>query len=253
MGTDAPGFDVMTQAPCPHCGQPERLALFEAWGPRDFVLDTCCEALMEEASDWMLDNPKAAAAWLEGEGLVGLPLRRVVEVCGRVALDFKTEIVPVDQDRAKAFVSLHHRHCEAPVGWRFGAAVRNGPSWLDEDLLGVIMVGRPVARMIDKSTVVEVNRLCLRDAGDLAWNAASQLYGWAARQAVKRGFKKIITYTRADESGTSLKAAGWVIEARVKGRHWDTRSRPRDRRHEPIDKLRWTPAAMVGVPLRPAA
>lgn len=243
----------MHQAPCPHCGQPQVIELLEAWGPREFMLDTCCEGLREEASEWLLENPKEGAAWLQGQGLLGFPLRRVVDDgAGSLILDFKTEIVDVDLHTAKSFVAQHHRHCSAPVGWRFGAAVRNGPANLGDDLLGVIMVGRPVARMIDKTTVVEVNRLCLREAGDLTWNAASQLYGWAARQAVKRGFKKIITYTRADEVGTTLKAAGWVIEARVKGRHWDSKSRPRTRDAEVIDKVRWTPASMVGIPLRPA-
>lgn len=239
------------EAPCAHCGEPQLLELLEAWGPHDFMLDTCCEELRAEAAEWMLACPKEAAAWLQGQGLVGMPLRRVVDDGTSLILDFKTEIVAVEQDKAKAFVARHHRHCRAPVGWRFGAGVRNGPASLGDDLLGVVMVGRPVARMIDKNTVLEVNRLCLRDAGDLTWNAASQLYGWAARQTVRRGFRKIITYTRIDEPGTSLKAAGWVVEARVKGRHWTTRSRPREAVDEPIDKLRWTPAAMLGVPLRP--
>ena len=67
-----------------------------------------------------------------------------------------------------------------------------------------------MARALDCARVVEVNRLCLTTAiaPELAWNGCSQLYGWAAREARKRGFEKIITYTLESESGVSLKAAG---------------------------------------------
>lgn len=110
------------------------------------------------------------------------------------------------------------------------------------------MVGRPVARMIDAQRVLEVNRLCVRTdvPAALVWNACSMAYAWAAKQALRRGFEKIITYTLDGEPGTTLKAAGWVVEHRTKGRSWSTASRLRDDKTPTVDKLRWTPAKMVG-------
>jgi len=74
----------------------------------------------------------------------------------------------------------------------------------------------------------------------LRWNAASMLYGWCAREAQRRGWRKIITYTRADEPGTSLEAAGWTREANVRGRGWHSVRRRRSNRNSWIDKVRWS-------------
>lgn len=67
------------------------------------------------------------------------------------------------------------------------------------------------------------------------------------RAAKKRGFEKIITYTRQDGLGTTLKAAGWVVEHMTKGRHWDAPGRRRGKQGEAIGKFRWTPASMLGI------
>lgn len=98
-----------------------------------------------------------------------------------------------------------------------------------------------MARTLCGQGVLEVNRLCIRRdvPSALAWNIASQLLGWAAREAARRGFLRIVTYTRADEPGTSLIAAGWTCEARVRGRGWHGRGRARSNRNGWIDKLRW--------------
>lgn len=237
--------------PCMFCGEPELVEILEVWAPREFQLETCCEAMHEEACRYLAADPKEAAAWLRRLGLdeiVGMRSRRIIDDgLGQLQIDWMPEIVDIQQAQAFAFVEQHHRHCGAPAGWLFGAGLRNG-----SELIGVCCVGRPVARMIDPKKVVEVNRVCLREdvAEGLRWNGCSQFYGWAAREARKRRMK-IITYTRADEPGTSLVGAGWVVEAKVKGRHWDSKSRPRARAVEkPIDKLRWTPRAMLGMPLR---
>jgi hypothetical protein len=57
--------------------------------------------------------------------------------------------------------------------------------------------------------------------------------------AVSPGYRKLGTYTLASEPGTSLKAAGWRLVGQVKGRSWDTPSRPRVDRHPTQDKIRW--------------
>jgi len=89
------------------------------------------------------------------------------------------------------------------VGHRYSLGV-----WGGDVLLGVVVVGRPVARKIDPYSVAEVTRLCTNGAK----NACSFLYAAAARVAKEMGFEKIQTYILDTESGVSLRAAGWVKE-----------------------------------------
>jgi hypothetical protein len=63
--------------------------------------------------------------------------------------------------------------------------------------------------------------------------------GWAAREAGKRGFEKVITYTMDDESATILKAVGWTAEATTKGRSWSAPSRIREDKTPTVNKVRW--------------
>lgn len=103
--------------------------------------------------------------------------------------------------QACAYVAEHHRHNKPPRGHKFSiAAVAN------DEIVGVAMVGRPVARLLDDGLTAEVNRTC---TGGYR-NANSLLYGAAWRAAKAMGYQHCITYTQHDESGASLKAAGWV-------------------------------------------
>ena len=74
------------------------------------------------------------------------------------------------------------------------------------------------------------------------------LYGWGAREAERRGWTHIVTYTRADEDGTSLRAAGWVQESRVRGRGWHSTRRRRSNTNGWIDKTRWGKALRPRTP-----
>lgn len=135
---------------------------------------------------------------------------------------------------AAAFVSAHHRHHTPPVGHMFSIGAYRG-----ETLVGVVMVGRPVARMRDDGQTAEVTRLCVLDGER---NACSFLYGKAAKAALAMGFRRIGTYTLKRESGASLRAAGWIAIAEVKGRSWDTPSRRRADKHPTEDKTLWEAA-----------
>jgi hypothetical protein len=135
---------------------------------------------------------------------------------------------------AAAFVAQHHRHHTPPAGHIFSiGALRDG------ELVGVIIVGRPVARMRDDGLTAEVTRCCVRDGEP---NVCSFLYGKAAKAALAMGFRRIGTYTLARESGASLRAAGWIVVSEVKGRSWDTPSRRRSDKHPTEDKLLWEAA-----------
>jgi hypothetical protein len=125
---------------------------------------------------------------------------------------------PITFAEASAFVALHHRHHKPPTGWLFGTAVSNG-----ERVVGVAMVGRPVARMLCDGYTAEVNRLCT----DSTPHAASMLYAACWRAARALGYRRLITYILDSETGTSLRAAGWRLVGQAGGGSWHCPSRPR--------------------------
>lgn len=112
--------------------------------------------------------------------------------------------MPVTFRQASAFVAQHHRHHAPPRGCRFTLGVSDG-----DRIVGVAMVGRPVARHFDDGLTLEVNRTCT----DGTPHANSALYGVAWRAAKALGYRRLITYTQEGESGTSLRAAGWKVVA----------------------------------------
>lgn len=113
--------------------------------------------------------------------------------------------VPLTQRAAAAFIAEHHRHNRPPRGdvFRVAAATEDG------QLVGVVSVGRPVARAFDDGWTLEVSRSCT----DGTPNANSFLYGAAWRAAKALGYRRLITYTQGGEPGTSLAAAGWRVVA----------------------------------------
>ena len=137
---------------------------------------------------------------------------------------------PVGYQEACAFVRMHHRHHIPPQGWKWGIAVNDGTR-----IVGVIMVGRPVARHADDGVTLEVTRNCT----DGTKNAASKLYGAAWRAAKAMGYQRLITYTLESESGVTLEAAGWRVVHKVKGQSWSVPSRPREDKHPLCDKKKW--------------
>ncbi len=129
------------------------------------------------------------------------------------------ELVPVTFEQAAQFVDGHHRHHRRPRGHKFSIGVVAAST-----LVGVAMIGRPVARHLDDGRTLEVNRTCT----DGHANANSMLYGAAWRAAKAMGYTRLVTYTQAGESGASLRAAGWRIVAELPARKgWWTPSRPR--------------------------
>ena len=134
----------------------------------------------------------------------------------------KLATVPLDLDEANAFIRSHHRHHGAVVGHKFsiGAVVA-------DRIVGVVIVGRPVARLRDDGVTLEVTRRC----SDGTRNACSFLYGAAARAAFALGYKRIGTYIRASENGASVKASGWRLIGQTPGRSWSVPSRPRVDKH----------------------
>lgn len=142
------------------------------------------------------------------------------------------ELRPIYQDQAFAFVREHHRHHNVPVGSLWQHAVHDG----EGVLIGVAVVGRPVARKLDDGLTVEVTRLCTLDS-PTAFNACSMLYGAARRVAGDKGFRRGLSYILESENGTSLRAAGWEFLWKTEGGSWARPSRFRQDNHplEPKD------------------
>jgi hypothetical protein len=141
------------------------------------------------------------------------------------------EIVPLTLKEANAFVREHHRHHGELPGCKFCIGVAEGGK-----IVGAAIVGRPIARQFDDSWTLEVNRTCTNGTR----NANSMLYGAAWRAAKALGYRRLVTYTRIDESGVSLRAAGWRVVAQRKARSWAKEYyRPRVDKTEPYQRLLW--------------
>ena len=125
----------------------------------------------------------------------------------------KLEIQPIIFREACAFVAKYHRHNKAPRGHKFSVAVYRG-----KRLVGVAMVGRPIARHDDDGRTLEINRTCVNGRPETRRNANSMLYGAARRAAWALGYLRVLTYTQLKEKGSSLHAAGYIRVRELKPR-----------------------------------
>jgi hypothetical protein len=150
--------------------------------------------------------------------------------------------IPVTLREANEFVANFHRHNKPVTGARFAIGASDGAS-----LVGVAIVGRPVARRLQAqgADLAEVTRCCVNDGAPKG--SCSFLYAacWRAWRAM--GGRRLITYTLQVESGASLRGAGWKVVAELAptgaGTGWI--SRP-GREWQPVTgqaKLRWEMAA----------
>lgn len=142
-------------------------------------------------------------------------------------------VAPITLRQARAYVEENHRHHRAPQGGLFAIAVLDDSK--PEQLRGVSIVGRPVARGLDDGRTAEVVRLCT----DGARNACSMLYAASWRAARAMGYYRLVTYTLAEEGGASLRASGWRVVGEVRGKSWDMPNRKRIDKHPTTDKRRW--------------
>lgn len=142
-------------------------------------------------------------------------------------------LVPISQRAAREACANWHRHNPPPRGDVF----RVGICTDDGCLVCVGFGGRPVARHLDDGQTIEVTRV----ASDGTRNATSMAYGALTRAAFALGYRRVITYTQADESGASLRAAGWkVIASRPPRSGWNCASRPADdARYLPAERTLW--------------
>ena len=140
------------------------------------------------------------------------------------------ELQPLTLREACAFVTGHHRHHKAPRGCLFCIGANDGQS-----VIGVAIVGRPKARLLQDGYTAEVVRL----ATDGTQNACSLLYAASWRAARAIGYRRLVTYTLPSEGGGSLRAAGWMLIGEAGGGSWSRTERPRVDTDTQQLKLRW--------------
>lgn len=140
------------------------------------------------------------------------------------------ELRPISIRVARRLCARWHRHLPPPQGARFAIS-----AWKDGAIVGVALVGNPIARLGADGATCEV----IRVATDGTRNACSFLYSRAKRAGQALGFTRVITKTLPSESGASLRAVGAVCRGRTRAQQWDRVNRPRAA--APLqEKLRWT-------------
>ena len=139
------------------------------------------------------------------------------------------ELRPIGTREASAVVKRLHRHLPRVVGGLFACSV-----FADGELVGVGVASQPKAPRSRDGFTVEITRI----ATDGHPNACSKLYGALCRAAAAVGYRKAVTFTRLEEPGTSLRAAGFTFDGTTREQSWD---RPRNPREKQLSQVnRWT-------------
>jgi hypothetical protein len=151
----------------------------------------------------------------------------------RFSGDLSMRARPLTLKQANSLISKLHRHHKPVQGHRFSVgAEKHG------NLIGAVVVGRPVSRGCDPYGTAEVTRLVT----DGTKNACTFLYATAARICRDMGFDKIQTYILNSESGHSLMCAGWILDGVTAGGDWNHSKRYAGKRRtdQPmVLKQRW--------------
>ncbi len=142
------------------------------------------------------------------------------------------ELVPITLRDARAYVAEHHSHHPPPQGGLFAVSCAEGG-----EIVGVAIVGKPVARNLADDWTAEVTRVAVRSGAPMG--TASKLYAACWRACRAMGYRRLVTYTLLEERGVSIRAAGWRVVAETQGGSWSREDRPRVDRHPLQAKFRW--------------
>ena len=148
-------------------------------------------------------------------------------------------VVPMSLREANDFVEQFHRHNKRTQcdGGKFAIGASTG-----DELLGVAIVGRPIARLLQDSVTAEVTRLCVKPGPPPRNNVCSFLYARCWRIWQGMGGLRMVTYTLPAEGGASLRGAGWKLIGTSKGRPEGWIHSGQARQWQPIygqAKFRW--------------
>lgn len=138
------------------------------------------------------------------------------------------EVVPITLKEANAFVEQNHRHHGPTVGHKFSIGLSDG-----EKIVGVAIVGRPVARHLDDGWTLEVNRLCT-DGTRNASICVSTLYSYITKGVFlsltnadlpekpkrKRPYRTV-KKTGKRQNGKSIDKRPEIVDQRTTFGHWE--------------------------------
>jgi hypothetical protein len=147
------------------------------------------------------------------------------------------QLRPITLREARAFVAEHHRHVKGLQGGRFAIA-----ALVADDLVGVVIVGRPVARMLSDGVTAEITRCCVLPSAPLGTPSRLMRAAWRAWSAM--GGQRLVTYTLEREPGASLRGAGFALVGCTPAAAWSRDKRRREPRAIELEnKRRWEVAA----------
>lgn len=109
--------------------------------------------------------------------------------------------IPLKQ--ANKFVYNNHSHCPQVRGHLFSIG-----SFFNNNLIGVVVVSRPIARLNQKEGVAELTRICFIDH---IKNSISFSLSRVFRILKLMGYSSVITYSLVSENSACLKASGFII------------------------------------------
>lgn len=154
----------------------------------------------------------------------------------RFSLITPMDITPVSIKEAMEFVRQNHRHCSAPQGHKFSIGLVAG----DGARIGVAIASIPKARALNDGRTLELNRIC---CDPVYCHAASKLCAATIRVGKEMGYHRFVTYTLPQESGSSLRAVGFLRDGLTSARPlgWNCRNRPRrtPEKYPTGVKIRW--------------
>ena len=146
-------------------------------------------------------------------------------------------VVPLSFLEAKSFVDHNHRHNSAPQGHKFSIGLTADGI---ESYIGVAIASIPKARFLNDGLTLEINRVC---CDPIYENACSKLYGAAIAAGKAMGYRRFVTYTLLEESGSSVRAVGFRYDGNTAAKPdgWNCRGRPRTipQRYPMGAKQRW--------------
>jgi hypothetical protein len=153
-------------------------------------------------------------------------------------------VVPISARQANDYVRVFHRHNQPVLACICQLAVAD-----DNGLIhGVAIISIPTARMLDDGYTAEVLRTCT----DGTQNVNSMLYGAAWKVVKSLGYRRLVTYTQCAETGSSLRAAGFVrvafLRARPGWNGYKTSRPPGDSHYLSADRYRWEQVSTAPMP-----
>lgn len=149
----------------------------------------------------------------------------------------KPHLVPITGKAALRWIAQTHRHLPKLQGALFAVGVEQSG-----ELVGVGTAGNP-ARVWQGTGRFVITRVAVRSGlpkiGDHASPACTMILSALCRAGAALGYSEVWTYTLPEESGVTLKAAGFVDMGMTEGGEHSRPSRPRAPAVRPEPKRRW--------------